>query len=602
MINRKSRNSQRVVASKMMMNMAGIAPTNGKMGKVHRNLIYKRTNKSKLYNFQMKRITNISNKISLGKYNKPFEINEKKENFIFNKNTPYSTIFLSNDSFNEGTVRITVPGKYILTENIVFHPNSDNDFQPTNQQIKSGQYPMGIDGAYHLGFFAAIAIESDDVILDLNKKTIEQSKLHNLQQRFYANIELASSPFIPKQGPAPLSNKTNFKSPDNVIIMNGTLGLSSHHGIHGNSMRQIQIKNIEIKDFEVAGIALNGCEDGSLENINISGASQNIQVVSTYSQLRFIRPFLHKIKKDHPNAFLKIKNKHKTVDEMIMDIDLALENAKSDVMSGKKIANKLLRNESGLYDGCVYGLVLNVNGVVINDFIKKRTFETLGNKNLFLKNININNIVSEPLEIIGVNPEREKDPIIEKTRSAKAEKIPAYGGKTQVGPVGDVFQITNSIKNGKYKENILSNGQLIISKYNDKNNKYGTANISKPILDWVENDMDINDVLNDDIYFTSGGDSMGHVMKGNIGLFISAGEDITVHDFKINNVISKGNHVGTSSYLKEQDRIRKGGDAYGCCVTGSKNIVFKNEQTTNIISENCTNLTSKTINSLITHI
>ena len=63
---------------------------------------------------------------------------------------------------------------------------------------------MGINGAYHLGFFAAITVESDDVILDLNGKSLKQSKLHNLQQRFYSHIELASAPFIPKQGPPPI--------------------------------------------------------------------------------------------------------------------------------------------------------------------------------------------------------------------------------------------------------------------------------------------------------------------------------------------------------------------------------------------------------------
>ena len=252
MIRRKSRNSQKVIASGMTLNMSGIAPTNGKLGKVNRNLIYKRTNmKSKSYNlFQLGKIitgARISNtksikKISLGKYFKHFELNEKRENYEYNKNTPYSAILLSNKSFKDGTVRITTPGKYILTENIIFHPNEKNDFQPTREQVKSGQYPMGKDGAYHLGFFAAITIESNDVILDLNGKSIGQSKLHNLQQRFYANIEIANSPFIPKQGPASLSNKNNFKSPDNVVIMNGTLGLSSHHGIHGNSMRQISIQ------------------------------------------------------------------------------------------------------------------------------------------------------------------------------------------------------------------------------------------------------------------------------------------------------------------------------------------------------------------------
>ena len=233
-------------------------------------------------------------------------------------------------------------------------------------------------------------------------------------------------------------------------------------------MRKIAIKNLEINDFEVAGIALNGCENGTLNDIHISGVSQNIPIMSTYSHLRFIRPFINQIKKDNPKAFLKIKNGEKTIGEIVDEVNTLLEKVKNEIMSGKRVSDDLIRNETGLYDGCVYGIVLNVNGVVINDFITKRTYETLGNKNIFMKNIRIDDIISEPLEIIGVNPEAEKDPKLERTRSAKAEKNPAYGGKTQVGPVGDVFQITNSMENGKYKENVLSNAQLIVSKYNDE--------------------------------------------------------------------------------------------------------------------------------------
>ena len=98
-----------------------------------------------------------------------------------------------------GTVRITKPGIYVLNENIIFNPNENNDFFPRMDQLS--QYPMGNSGPFHLGFFAAITIESDNVILDLNGKTITQSSLHNIEQRFYAHIELASSPFIPNQGP-----------------------------------------------------------------------------------------------------------------------------------------------------------------------------------------------------------------------------------------------------------------------------------------------------------------------------------------------------------------------------------------------------------------
>ena len=49
---------------------------------------------------------------------------------------------------------------------------------------------------YTLGWFATIAVENQQgTVIDLNNKTLEQSDLHHLQQRFFANIELASAPF-----------------------------------------------------------------------------------------------------------------------------------------------------------------------------------------------------------------------------------------------------------------------------------------------------------------------------------------------------------------------------------------------------------------------
>ena len=156
-------------------------------------------------------------------------------------------IELTQNDFTEGTVRITKPGIYILKENIIFNPNQSNDFFPRMNQLE--KFPMGNSGPFHLGFFAAITVESDNVMIDLNGKTIKQSALHNIEQRFYAHIELASSPFIPNQGPGDFGK--TIKIPKNVCIMNGTLGLSSHHGIHGNKMENVVIHNVVFKDFEV---------------------------------------------------------------------------------------------------------------------------------------------------------------------------------------------------------------------------------------------------------------------------------------------------------------------------------------------------------------
>ena len=55
--------------------------------------------------------------------------------YEYNNNTPYATIFLTQESFNKGTVRITVP-ENIYYMKMRFHPNPENDFQPTIDSIK----------------------------------------------------------------------------------------------------------------------------------------------------------------------------------------------------------------------------------------------------------------------------------------------------------------------------------------------------------------------------------------------------------------------------------------------------------------------------------
>ena len=44
---------------------------------------------------------------------------------------------------------------------------------------------------------------------------------------------------------------------------------------------------------------------------------------------------------------------------------------------------------------------------------------------------------------------------------------------------------------------------------------------------------------------------MAHVMKGNIGLFISAGKNIVTRNVNIDNIETKGRGVGNCKLLKE---------------------------------------------------
>ena len=83
-------------------------------------------------------------------------------------------------------------------------------------------------------------------------------------------------------------------------------------------------------------------------------------------------------------------------------------------------------------------------------------------------------------------------------------------------------------------------------------------------------------------YFVKGGDSMGHVMKGNIGLFISAGENIRVNGFNIDTITSNGSAVG----LDASGIVARGGNSRGVIVTGSTNIDLDSSVITSVTTEN----------------
>ena len=462
--------------------------------------------------------------------------------------------------FENGTVRITTPGIYILTENIIFNPNEEADFLPTETQSEvKGIYPQNMSGPYHLGFFSAITIESDDVLLDLNGKTLSQSPNHNFQQRFYANIELANMPFIHTQGPGDFKGAMTFKSGNRLLIQNGNLGLSSHHGIHGNSSHKTIIRNLNISNFEVAGIALNGTTNGIISDVVIRDAKQDVPILSTYSSARFIRKFLEA----HKDSSIMFNGK--TVSNILKSINDDLNNTFTAFKSKKPIPDNYLKNPNIGYDGNIYGIVLNIKGVVVNGFINKRTAAMEGNENIILNNIDISGIISNPVEIIGV--------------SVPTPKSTAYGGKVQVGPVGDVLQIEKiQDTSGIYNGNNLSDGKMILAKIqNETYKKIGTTNITNKIISWVKDGTNINHIIENDpsLCYVGGGDSMNHVMKGNIGLFISGGRDIRGYNVNVSNVKTMGTNVG-NTHLKKVKFVDKNGGSRAASLlkAGSENIKF----------------------------
>ena len=129
---------------------------------------------------------------------------------------------------------------------------------------------------------------------------------------------------------------------------------------------------------------------------------------------------------------------------------------------------------------------------------------------------------------------------------------------------------------------------MIIAKYNDP--KVGTTNIKTPIVDWAEEGTNLSDVMSaNSYYYVTAGDSMGHFMKGNIGMFISAGKNIKMKNYTINNVV---NHGDTFEDISSQhpDHVAgtaPGGNSYGVAIVGSNDITESGTNTiTNITKTN----------------
>ena len=184
--------------------------------------------------------------------------------------------YLSQSDFDIGTFRITKSGTYCLKENIIFNPNYGTDSSPNapNSWLPNSNklFPGSEDhksGAFSLGFFAVITIETNNVIIDLYGYEIKYDYKFYLQQRWGSIIQIGNSAFLPNAGPANFPGSEGIIIVHNIEIRNGILGLSSHHGIHSHSGRNITISNLIIKDFEVGGIQLNGFEGAKIENVEI---------------------------------------------------------------------------------------------------------------------------------------------------------------------------------------------------------------------------------------------------------------------------------------------------------------------------------------------
>ena len=443
-------------------------------------------------------------------------------NIIDEKKLPI--YYLNNSHFKKGTYRIKKPGKYVLSEPIIFNPNPENNFQPYSYQNKYYN-----KFTYSLGFFAAITIESDNVVIDLNNYTLKQSQKHYLVQRFYANIELGNSPFTPNNGPANFGNI--FSNCNNIIIKNGTLGLSSHHGIHGNNSTNLIFENLKIIDYEVGGISLNGCSNIVSEHIELKTIDK-AEFNNKFVHLIICRPILKKLLDKNRDATIN----DRTIQELMCELDDTI----------KKIAG-IAKNNLKFVDGNAYGLSFNGEGPIIGKFKDKpRVFTAY---NIFVNDITIHSIKTAVAETPGYKK------IVGDVFSNKE----VYNKNIQKGPIGQVLDLKQVIRNKKYVGNILTDIHFILAKYSV------ISSIDNYLIEWADNlkkELSLNENL-----FVYKIDNMNHVMKGNIGIFFSNVLNSSIHNINVVEMINDSPLLYTTHNGQNNNAI---------AVVGSKDIELSN--------------------------
>jgi len=439
---------------------------------------------------------------------------------------------LSQSNFSAGTVFLTDSGCYRLTEDIVFDPVPDNDYRATRE-------PYAAIAAFRLGFFAALAINGSSILLDLNTHEIRQSDAHALQQRFFAVIEVADRPFITGQGPADFTGAATAHeviAGKSVVIRNGRIGRSSHHGIHGNNNDRLLIEDLTFKDYEVAAISLNGATHTVVRRVHMLGTFQQVPVLATYSSARFMMPFVDDVLATAPASASKtqLETARATLDALMSETfeDVIVEKSRTGGRinaTAHPVATALFGNPSGLSDGTPYGIVLHARGVAVHGFQCDRTqaqHDSL--HHVLIKEAHVEKTVGAVDEVIALRRIGEDKP--------------------QRGPVGDLLQIERVInaETGIYEPNAVAETQILLAKVVSTlppGSVASTLRIDADVISWRDTPSATLAVGHGEgatYEYVRNGDAMFHVNKGAFGVRIGGGHHIALQRVSVDGVENRG--------------------------------------------------------------
>jgi hypothetical protein len=460
---------------------------------------------------------------------------------------PPLRLLVDNAAFANGPIKLhTGPVHVLVTEDIEFQPNVSDGFR-----VKGADYR---GPAFSLGFFCAVTVmNSHGTVLDLGGHYIGMTLRFRAHQRFFGTITLGQSPFSTNKGPA---NFGPLLPTRNVIVKNGSLISSAHHGVLGNEVTNVILQDLVVSDYEVAAVHFNMARDVTIERVYGSGTRNNFGLSFMFSQGLFILPVMRELAMDAKCALTFDNGEKVFASKVVEALACALEAAVAHVECATPVKPyldcdaRVFVIPSSSTDGSAYGCVINGKHPAVGPF-KTNVSTEERSKNVLIRDCVFENVASEI--------------------STGLFCIDGATGSANGGPFGDLCDFSSvmtvdDVAKASFAGHALFHAQLLC---HQEKPTFGTSFISPEVRRWClsgEKGMKFQLVRNLD--------SMRHILKGTIGIFIQGAECVRLERTAVRRIRQSATapaRVPNSFFALRGDAPSL--DAIGICVAASNDVL-----------------------------
>jgi len=378
---------------------------------------------------------------------------------------------------------------------------------------------------------------ADNVLIDLNGKSISMSHEFSLRQRYFSAIELSSKPFKAKTGPDVLGYLHDQITPAHgVTIYNGVLGRTSHMGIHGTDNNGLWLDSVVIRDFEVAGIQLNGASNVHLSNVHVGpslGAPESsgrLPATATFSIAQFMSNTIQNTGIEWMHEFADLKS---SIDSFVAD------KVQGRLFDRHSIFEDPAESSNGLPDGgALYGIHFHTTGPSSHDFAAcadaQQQDYSIPHRKFQLTNVVIQDLHLKADEVVRM---------MWRKKSYGNEPLPPVA---LTGILGETFQgVGAAHHDGTYRGNRLVEAQLALQKLKNANTQatwvnYGNVSLPNEVLSWTRGMGTLEDLERAGLSYDCERDAMGHSNKGAVGLRLDGVDDVRLLNVAIANLKNVG--------------------------------------------------------------